>query len=78
MAIPAGNVVDLLTMGHSLAQGNVLQNLVNRMSHVKLSIGIRRSVVEDKSGFPLPCQMLLLVLIGNGDLLLKWKFDICN
>jgi len=78
MAIPAGNVVYLLAMCHPLTQGNILQDLVNRMSHVELSISIRRSVVKDKAGFPLPSQMLLLVLIGNGDLLLKWKYDTCN
>ncbi|KAI8041066.1 hypothetical protein M5D96_005317, partial [Drosophila gunungcola] len=48
MTIPSGNVVDLLTMCHPLAQSDVLQDLVDRVAHVQLAIGVRRSIVEHK------------------------------
>lgn len=67
MAIPAGNVVDLLTMSHTLAQCYILEYLVDGVPHVQLPIGIGRSIVQHECGLLL---VLLLVPICSRDLML--------
>lgn len=67
MAIPSGNVVDLLTMCHMLTQCYILEYLVDGVPHVQLSIGIGRSIVQHECGLLL---LLFLVLICSRDLML--------
>lgn len=71
MTIPARNVVDSLAMCYPLAQSDIFKDLVDGMAHVKLSVGVRRSIVKDEGGFPLLRQSLLLVRIGNCNLVLQ-------
>ena len=64
--IPAGNV-RRLEAGHILVTDNeVLQNLVERMTHVKIAVRIRRAIVQDKQGFALILlHHLLIKLISS-------------
>jgi hypothetical protein len=52
MAVPAGSIRDTLSILDLDSQNHVLENLVDRMAGVQRSIGVRRTIVEDK-GFVL-------------------------
>ena len=52
MAVPARYVGCVKTVQCSGFDNNVLQNFVNRMPYVQISIRIRRAIVQNKLGAP--------------------------
>ena len=48
MAVPARNVLRIEALELALLDNHVFEDLVHRMSHMDLSIGIRRAVVQDE------------------------------
>jgi hypothetical protein len=49
MAIPTRNIMDLFFVQDLFAIDKILQQFVEGVTNVKVSIGVRRAIVEDKS-----------------------------
>mmetsp|Transcript_37946 Transcript_37946/g.79475 ORF Transcript_37946/g.79475 Transcript_37946/m.79475 type:complete len:239 (-) Transcript_37946:980-1696(-) len=48
MAVPSGNVMDLLPTQHLMTVDEILQQFVEGVSDVQVSVGVRRTVVKDE------------------------------
>ncbi len=53
MAIPTGHIGRILAEQALRPHDDVLQNLVERMAHMQVAIGVRRAVVQDETLAPL-------------------------
>lgn len=52
MTVPAWNVMNLLTLKDLLAIDEILEQLVEGVSNVQITVSIRWAVVQDKSISP--------------------------
>lgn len=48
MAVPAGGVGDSVTLLELDAQDNVLEDLVERMADVQVTVGVGRAIVQEE------------------------------
>ena len=50
MAVPAGDVVDIVAQQEAAADHEILQRLVEGVADVDVAVGVGRAVVEDVEG----------------------------
>ena len=59
MTVPSGNKGCIFSLHAPRLNRHVLENFIERGPEVDVTVGIRRSIVEDETP-PLPCYFLML------------------
>ena len=63
VVVPAGDVRDIAAAHHVAAVDEVLEGLVQRVAHVDVAVGERRSVVQGEQGLALVLLQLQVIEI---------------
>ena len=63
VVIPAGDIRDIAAAHHIAAVDEILEGFVQRMAHVNVAVGKRRSVVQGEQGLALILLQLLVIKI---------------
>ena len=65
MAVPTGNVMNLLASSDLEATYNVFENFIQGVAHMKATVGVWRPIVKDKSGSMGLAGLPLVKVIGT-------------